>query len=216
MSENDYSSSSSLHRQYEFICKAPNSHLSRFHANLCHKSTNPPKYKVQSQPRKRNAMGCQEATRKSIGFVKVRRAVKGRKTTVSSRQTKKTVRFSKDNEVAFRHVTNEELGRIWYSRMEYNSFKSDCKKTANEYVSAGGDITRLNPTVCIRGLEQSLTSTSIQLRRLTIASYVSVVIHHQKHERDPEKLRDVCRVVSQAALNRARTVAAFDAKLCQF
>lgn len=163
-------------------------------------------------------MGCQTTTKKSLGFVKVRSTPSCRKKQKSEKtqlQDRKAVRFSRRADVAFRHVTREELGRTWYRSRDYDSFKSDCKKTAREYAAAGGDITQLDPMkVCLRGLEQSLTRNLAMRRRMFITSCTTMVLRLQKSQ-SPESLREMCKVVSQSAADRAVTVAGFDEKLAR-
>ncbi|CAB9525244.1 expressed unknown protein [Seminavis robusta] len=122
-------------------------------------------------------------TRKnSLGLVKVRKANRAAKHSVK-RSEAKAVRFSKTPEVAFRHVTQDELQKTWYKPQEYDAFKEDCKRTAAYYRNAQGDITRLDPVkVCLRGLEQNLTRISIMSRRITITSSVNMVLHEQGME----------------------------------
>jgi hypothetical protein len=177
--------------------------------------------KAKTQHHKQpTTMCCQDAPRKpSLSLVKVRKNSSPWKTRKSQRlgkPTRKTVRFSNNEEVAFRHVTREELGKVWYHPQDYDAFKIDCNQTAREYIRAGGDVTRLDPMkVCLRGLEQNLTRNSAITRRMFISSCIHFVLHQQKTHSDPEKLREVSRVVSESARNRAITVASFDEKLCR-
>lgn len=165
-------------------------------------------------------------TRKSsLGLVKVRKSSigwkKSKQPEATNRVERKTVRFAPKEEVAFRHVTQDELQKTWYQQQDFDSFKQDCRKTAQEYAKAQGDVTRLDPRkVCLRGLEQHLTRVSFMNRKTTIASSIKMVLHEQLSQKNmgysnPERVGEVSRVMSQAALNRAITVAAFDAKLCQ-
>ena len=102
---------------------------------------------------------------------------------------------------------------MWYSDRDYDSFKLDCKRTARDYAVAGGDVTRLDPMkVCLRGLEQNLTRASIMTRMMTITTSIRVVLGEQK---DQQRMGEIARVVSEAARNRAITVASFDAKLAK-
>jgi hypothetical protein len=171
-------------------------------------------------------MGCLDAniTRKSsLALVKVKKTNRTAKHGMKRCKARgdKRVRFAEGNDVAFRHVTQEELLKTWCRPREYESFKKDCQHTAMEYRRAQGDITRLNPAkVCLRGLEQQLTRTSIMTRRMTIASTIHMVLHEQLSQKatgqsNPERVREVAKVMSESARMRAFAVAAFDAKLCQ-
>ena len=163
--------------------------------------------------RKINQTMCTMTRKPSIGLVKVRKTVKAQRKTKTTRPERRTVRFASKEEVAFRHVTREELTKVWYSDRDYDSFKLDCKRTARDYAVAGGDVTRLDPMkVCLRGLEQNLTRASILTRKMTITTSIRVVLGEQK---DQKRMGEIARVVSEAARNRAITVASFDAKLAK-
>jgi hypothetical protein len=170
-------------------------------------------------------MGCHTtiARKSSLGLVKVKKTNQttkhGMKRCIARK--KNCVRFANGNDVAFRHVTHEELMTTWYQPREYESFKKDCQRTAIEFRGAQGDITRLNPDkFCLRGLETQITRASIATRRMTIASSIHMVLHEQLSQRatgqsNPERIRQVFEVMSKSARMRAFTMAAFDAKLCQ-
>jgi hypothetical protein len=167
----------------------------------------------------------QEASDNSqLGSVKVRRSsLKWKnKAPMSARPRKnKRVRFAPKEQVAFRHVTQQELKATWYQQDEFEDFKQECRKTARVYSKVQGDITQINPDkVCLRGLEQHLSRDLIASRKMTIINSIRMVLNEQKCQRskgaaNPFKLEEVSSTWSQYARTRAMTMADFDAKLCK-
>jgi len=175
-------------------------------------------------------MGCFDTNRvrkTSLGLIKVRKSSIGwKKPSEHSLPTgvktaRKGVRFAQHEEVAFRHVTQDELEKTWYQKADFDSFKGDCVQTAREYNYVAGDVTRLDPSkVCLRGLEQQLTRNSMLTRKITISSTIKMVVREQLCQKsmgysNPEKVGELSRALSQGARDRAVTVADFDAKLCR-
>lgn len=169
---------------------------------------------IDTMKKKSSLLGVVKVSRKSsnIGWKQSKRVK------VYEKKERKVVRFSADNDVAFRHVTQDELDQLWYQRHEFQTFKEDCRRTAREYQIALGDVASLDHSkVCLRGLEHQLTRTSILTRRMTISMAIASVLDAQKTtgKQHPERLGEVSKAVSEASIRRAITVAAFDAKLCQ-
>ena len=162
------------------------------------------------------------ARKTSLELVKLKRTNRTTKHVMKGSQKDNAVRFSQRDNIAFRHVTQKELMNTWYRPAEYESFKKDCERTVHKFRDARGDITRLDPVkICLRGLEQQLTRESIVTRRIAISSTIQMVLQEQLYQKttgqsNPDRVREICRVMSASARRRATTVAAFDAKLCRF
>jgi len=148
------------------------------------------------------------AWKKSISNEQVRRASKERK----------AVSFSEDPDVFFRHVTREELDKSWYHERELQFFKDDCRRTAREYQSVMGDITRLDQAkTCLRGIEHHLSRSTLLTKRMAISVAVHSVLEAQKcaGTQNSERLGRVSKVTSEASARRAYMTAAIDASLCE-
>ena len=138
-----------------------------------------------------------------------------------SKSTKgqKSVRFATHNELAFRHVTQEELDQAWYQQHELQSFKDDCLRTTRVFQRARGDVSRFDSSkVCLRGLESQLTRTSNLTRRMTISMTIASVLDAQKFTGtpNPERLWQASRTFSESSARRAINMAAQDALQCEF
>ena len=167
---------------------------------------------------KASLLGLVKVARKSKNSLGVKEASKlARK--VQSQKKRKSVRFAVDNELAFRHVTQDELDQTWYQNHEFQSFKDDCRRTARVFQRALGDIAHMDQSkVCLRGLENQLTRTSILTRRMTISMAVASVLNAQKvaGKTNPERLGEISKTFSESSARRAINIAAQDALLCEF
>lgn len=167
---------------------------------------------------KTSLLGLVKVARKSKNSLGLKEASKlARK--AHSKKERKSVRFAADNELAFRHVTQGELDQTWYQHHEFQSFKDDCRRTAWVFQRALGDVANLDKSkVCLRGLENQLTRTSILTRRMTISMAVASVLDAQKitGKTNPERLGEISKTFSESSTRRAISMAAQDALLCEF
>jgi hypothetical protein len=139
----------------------------------------------------------------------------------SRKRVKKTVRFADAVEVAFRHVSKEELQQCWYSDEEFRAFVEDIRDTIRVYRGMGlgynnSLLCMMDPNwYCVRGVEEHVMQGSFQIKKLKLLSNIRMILDQQAMQRnmgiyDPNALRMISMMCSRQSRLRALDRAALD------
>ncbi|CAB9514452.1 expressed unknown protein [Seminavis robusta] len=113
-----------------------------------------------------------------------------------------------------RHVKEEDLPCMWYTRRDYRSFREDSQSLALAFEL--GILDRLHPDeICLRGLEANISKGHLEARLASRGTLTEFILRTQEAQKghgmaDPEMIRGLSQMLSKDACEDALKLAAYD------
>jgi hypothetical protein len=123
----------------------------------------------------------------------------------------KSVRFAEENEVQYLEHSRDDMEGSWYTAVDWQDFRAECRQIVTFISKCNGDITSLDQErYSIRGLEEHISATL--LRQSSPQRFIVRQIVESQYYKDQASLRDTYLKLSHKHRCRALRRAIGDAR----